>query len=81
MNTMLRLSLTVLLLLQGLYLIEPSRVQNILPPPLPTQTGSSSPDHAPSTNAGRFKKYEVQAFRPTCPGPSPGVGHAYPPGC
>ncbi|KAL8201148.1 hypothetical protein R6Q57_012487 [Mikania cordata] len=77
------LSLCVLMLLVpfNLHSIEASKARKILPLPLPIQ-----PPPTPMTPAvselmvNRYKKYETRAFRPTCPGPSPGVGHGNPPG-
>lgn len=70
------LSLCVLILLvtYDVYLIQASRVLKVLPPPMPK---------LPSVHGVKFnhyKMYEKKAFRPTCPGPSPGVGHGEPPG-
>ncbi|KAK9052875.1 hypothetical protein SSX86_029505 [Deinandra increscens subsp. villosa] len=61
--------------------IEASKARKILPPPTPIQ--SPPAPMAPATSqltVNRYKKYETRAFRPTCPGPSPGAGHQNPPG-
>ncbi|PWA57050.1 hypothetical protein CTI12_AA412890 [Artemisia annua] len=72
----------------GFYLVESSRahkilprVHKILPPALPAIRALVLPT-PPSTRelSGRYQKYNLRAFRPTCPGPSPGVGHGIPPG-
>ncbi|GFP79392.1 hypothetical protein PHJA_000082700 [Phtheirospermum japonicum] len=57
------------------------RLMNIRPP-APTIGYPIKPD--PPAPIGfrfnRYKKIETNAFRPTNPGPSPGMGHDTPPG-
>ncbi|PWA51060.1 hypothetical protein CTI12_AA466900 [Artemisia annua] len=67
-------------LLHGFSLVESSQVHKILPPALPIR--ALVLPNPPSTKelSDRHQKYKLRAFRPTCPGPSPGVGHVIPPG-
>ncbi|KAJ0566096.1 putative encoded peptide [Helianthus annuus] len=80
--SMLTLCMLILLVPYNIPSIEASKGRKILPPPMPTQTPPApKPPRAFEFKANRFKKYETRGFRPTCPGPSPGVGHGNPPGC
>ncbi|KAK7835100.1 precursor of cep12, partial [Quercus suber] len=56
------------------------RLAGIHPPTIPR--GSLSKPKPPSTGwftINRYKMVEINAFRPTTPGHSPGVGHDHPP--
>ncbi|GKC13526.1 copper amine oxidase family protein [Tanacetum coccineum] len=51
------------------------------PPSMPIESKPTpKPPSVHGLKFNRFMKYEKKAFRPTCPGPSPGVGHEDPPG-
>ncbi|KAJ0110718.1 hypothetical protein Patl1_02667 [Pistacia atlantica] len=80
-------SFVVLLLLlhKHFYLIEATRplVGNgdFHPPALPlgSKWSKVKPPASISYTINRYKKTEADAFRPTSPGHSPGVGHDVPP--
>ncbi|KAK7252583.1 hypothetical protein RIF29_36633 [Crotalaria pallida] len=64
-------------------LVIPSRVLNLHPPPLPTPRVLLKSPLPPSLDwytVNDDKGGEGDAFRPTSPGHSPGVGHETPPG-
>ncbi|CAL5431922.1 unnamed protein product [Camellia sinensis] len=72
----------IFLLLQTHFdMISASRQPKIHPPIL--SPGSLSRPKPPSAIGGfssnRYKKDEIEAYRPTCPGNSPGIGHHDPP--
>lgn len=73
--------LLLLVLHQQLELTAASRPLDIHPPAIPK--GSRSEPKPPPTDwypINRYKMIETDAFRPTSPGHSPGVGHDNPPG-
>lgn len=72
----------VLLLSKSFELISASRSLHIHPPAVPRDSSLKKPKPAPfqSYNINRYKLTESEAFRPTTPGNSPGVGHKEPPG-
>ncbi|KAB1216016.1 hypothetical protein CJ030_MR4G023701 [Morella rubra] len=77
---MMTLLLVILLVQQNFGSIAESRPVNIQPPAIPR--GSLTEPNSPSTiwfTINRYKNIEDDAFRPTSPGHSPGVGHPIPP--
>ncbi|GMJ12574.1 hypothetical protein like AT2G35612 [Hibiscus trionum] len=73
------LSLFVFLLLQQHFEpISASRPLAFRAPPSITKAYPGNPT-SPSLTIKRYKKTETEAFRPTSPGRSPGVGHGNPP--
>lgn len=76
---MLCICMLILLVPYDIRSIEASRGRKILPPPMPIET-PPAPRSMSKHMINRYKKYETRAYRPTCPGPSPGVGHGNPPG-
>ncbi|CAK9143709.1 unnamed protein product [Ilex paraguariensis] len=64
------------------YLIAESRALKVHPPamPIPTVSRPKSPSIGGGFTINRYKNIEADAFRPTTPGHSPGVGHYDPPG-
>lgn len=76
----------LVLLEQNFDLIAASRPPRIQPPVL-VHTGWSRKPKPPSTEGTTINRYKLtenmpsaDAFRPTSPGHSPGVGHESPPG-
>ncbi|KAL8254427.1 hypothetical protein R6Q59_032648 [Mikania micrantha] len=78
MSNMPTLCFLILLVTHDIHAIEVSKGRKILPPSMPTHTPPAPIAHERMLN--RYKKYETRAYRPTCPGPSPGIGHGSPPG-
>ncbi|KAL5793117.1 hypothetical protein ACOSP7_001711 [Xanthoceras sorbifolium] len=75
--------LVVLLLHNNFELISASRPLGVFhPPAIPTSPLSMNKPKPPSMyyyTINRYKKTESEAFRPTSPGHSPGVGNKEPP--
>lgn len=78
----LKATLSLLLLVtQHLYVAPARKIEEMGAP----QGSPLVKPKAPSSRGGyfvlgRYKKDEVEAFRPTTPGGSPGMGHGNPPG-
>lgn len=74
--------LVVLLLSKSFDLISASRPPHIHPPTIPRGSllNKVKPPSFHAYTANRYKLTESEAFRPTSPGHSPGVGHKGPPG-
>ncbi|KAK2661895.1 hypothetical protein Ddye_000469 [Dipteronia dyeriana] len=78
------LSFLVVLLLQNNFeMISASRSLGVFHPPAIPRSGLSMNRPKPPSvhyyTINRYKKTETEAFRPTSPGHSPGVGHNEPP--
>ncbi|GMH09633.1 hypothetical protein Nepgr_011474 [Nepenthes gracilis] len=73
------LLMATLLLQQQFVFMEASRPRGIFAPPTPRPALVKPPSVAAFTVNCR-KMMETEAFRPTTPGRSPGVGHEEPPG-
>lgn len=56
-----------------------SRQYNAVGPPVSMEHRGRAPPSLPSFTINRYKKIEMDAFRPTSSGHSPGVGHFEPP--
>lgn len=71
----------LVLLEQNFDLVAASRPPRIQPPVL-VHKGWSRKPKPPSTEGSAINRYKLteDAFRPTSPGHSPGVGHESPPG-
>ncbi|KAL3498076.1 hypothetical protein ACH5RR_040808 [Cinchona calisaya] len=71
-----------LLLHHHFVIISSTRLTKMVhPPPAPAHILSRpKPPSTDTISFNRYKKMEVQAFRPTSPGRSPGMGHDDPPG-
>ncbi|GMH22828.1 hypothetical protein Nepgr_024671 [Nepenthes gracilis] len=69
----------ILLLHQQFISIEASRARGIFPPPTPRPVVNPQAS-TDGFRINRRKVVETEAFRPTTPGRSPGVGHVDPPG-
>ena len=76
---MITIFMVILLLQQNLSPITASRPTDIHPPTF--FKGSLNKPKPPSTwfTINRYKMAEIEDFRPTTPGHSPGVGHNHPP--
>ncbi|KAJ4729138.1 Copper amine oxidase family protein [Melia azedarach] len=75
--------LLFLLLSRNFGLISASRPLHFHPPALPRSTLLNNKPKTPAFSSytiNRYKYTESEAFRPTSPGHSPGVGHQEPPG-
>ncbi|KAI5656610.1 hypothetical protein M9H77_25403 [Catharanthus roseus] len=55
-------------------IVLPKKMISSSPPPPPLNLPK------PPSTLNRYKKMELNAFRPTCEGRSPGMGHDDPPG-
>ena len=79
----LSLVIVSLILLQHVELITASRPLEVYSPALPGDDTSRKlplePLSIPGFVINRFKMVETDAYRPTTPGHSPGVGHLAPP--
>ncbi|CAL0311728.1 unnamed protein product [Lupinus luteus] len=71
--------LFLIILQHNFGLVIPSRVLNLQPPPSPILR-SPLPPSLDLYTINDDKGSEGDAFRPTSPGHSPGVGHQTPPG-
>ncbi|GAA0154172.1 hypothetical protein LIER_12232 [Lithospermum erythrorhizon] len=77
--------LGLLILLQQINFAASTRASKLLHPPQASLVASSMikappPPSSHSVVFNRYKKMETDAFRPTSPGHSPGMGHESPPG-
>ncbi|GKV10506.1 hypothetical protein SLEP1_g21856 [Rubroshorea leprosula] len=75
----------ILLLQQHFQLIAASRSPMFHPPAIPRASVMRKPIRPPAIDfngftINRYKMIQSDAFRPTSPGHSPGVGHDEPPG-
>ncbi|EXC31035.1 hypothetical protein L484_021337 [Morus notabilis] len=83
-TSLLSLYMAVLLLLHSIGFTSSSRPLHVVHPPVNVLGGPpyKSKPRPPSTkwfSVNHYKIAETDAFRPTAPGHSPGVGHGSPP--